>query len=337
MVKVTVLGAAGGIGQPLSLLLKLHPKIEELSLFDVVNVPGVSADLSHINSDANITHHKPSSREDKTALKEALQGTDIVIIPAGVPRKPGMTRDDLFNFNAGIVRSLAQGIAEAAPSALVLVITNPVNSTVAIVKDVFVKAGVYNPKKLCGVTSLDVVRSNTFLAGLFPGEIRPSDLSVNVIGGHSGETIVPIYLQGAAAPFYERLSKEDREKLYHRVRFAGDEVVAAKDGAGLATLSMAYAGYRLADRILQAFDGKDDVVECAFVDLTGTTKGSKEARELTGCHCFALPVKWTKDGIEEIEYEILENVTSDEQKMLDVAIEQLKANIEKGENFVKNN
>ena len=96
-------------------------------------------------------------------LENALTGMDLVIIPAGVPRKPGMTRDDLFNINAGIVRTLCEGIAKCCPKAIVNVISNPVNSTVPIAAEVFKKAGTYDPKRLLGVTTLDVVRANTFV------------------------------------------------------------------------------------------------------------------------------------------------------------------------------
>ena len=96
-------------------------------------------------------------------LENALTGMDLVIIPAGVPRKPGMTRDDLFKINAGIVRSICEGIAKFCPNAIVNLISNPVNSTVPIAAEVFKKAGVYDPKRLLGVTTLDVVRANTFV------------------------------------------------------------------------------------------------------------------------------------------------------------------------------
>jgi len=76
----------------LALLLKMDPKITELSLFDVVRTPGVAADLSHIPTKAKITAFVGSEQSGK-----ALDGADVVVIPAGVPRKPGMTRDDLFN------------------------------------------------------------------------------------------------------------------------------------------------------------------------------------------------------------------------------------------------
>ena len=101
--KVAVLGAAGGIGQALALLLKTQlPSGSELSLYDIAPVtPGVAVDLSHIPTDVKI---KGFSGEDATP---ALEGADVVLISAGVARKPGMDRSDLFNcLNAGIVKNL---------------------------------------------------------------------------------------------------------------------------------------------------------------------------------------------------------------------------------------
>lgn len=336
MVKVTVCGAAGGIGQPLSLLLKLNKNIDELSLFDVVNVPGVGADLSHICSDSATSSFLPESREDKTALAKSLKGSDLVIIPAGVPRKPGMTRDDLFNINASIVRDLAQGISENAPDAFVLIISNPVNSTVPIVAETLKKNGVFNPKKLFGVTTLDIVRANTFISQLFPSESKPTDFNINVIGGHSGETIVPLYSLGNSKKFFEKLDETKQKELIHRVQFGGDEVVQAKNGAGSATLSMAYAGYKLAESILEAVNGKS-VVECTFLNLDDKIKGASEAKKLVGgLDFFSLPVKLGKDGIEEVKYEVLNEISASEKQLLAVAIEQLTKNIDKGVAFIKN-
>ncbi len=73
-----------------------NPRVHELSLYDVVNTPGVGADLSHIDSVATVKAYVGPEQ-----LPQALYGCDLVLIPAGVPRKPGMTRDDLFNINAG--------------------------------------------------------------------------------------------------------------------------------------------------------------------------------------------------------------------------------------------
>jgi malate dehydrogenase len=108
---------------------------------------------------------------------------DVVVIPAGVPRKPGMTRDDLFNTNASIVKTLVEGCAEHCPDAVLAIISNPVNSTVPIAAEVLKAKGVYNPKKVCGVTTLDVCRANTFLAAHMGKD--PSDVDVTVIGGHA--------------------------------------------------------------------------------------------------------------------------------------------------------
>ncbi|KAG7663201.1 uncharacterized protein J8A68_003283 [[Candida] subhashii] len=334
MVKVAVLGAAGGIGQPLSLLLKLNPQVSELSLFDVVNVPGVGADLSHINSDSTTKSYLPVDKEDKTALANALSGSDIVIIPAGVPRKPGMTRDDLFNINASIVKGLAEGIAANCPKAFVLIISNPVNSTVPIVAETLKQKGVYDPAKVFGVTTLDIVRANTFIAQLYPGETKPTDFNVRVIGGHSGETIVPLYSLGETKSYYGKLSAEQQAELIKRVQFGGDEVVQAKNGAGSATLSMAYAGYRLAESILKAVSGAEDIVECTFLNLVDEIKGAKEAKALVnGLDFFSLPVKLSKNGIAEVQYDILNQISESEKKLLGVCIDQLQKNIEKGVTF----
>src|SRR6266498_4420846 len=90
--------------------------------------------------------------------------------------KPGMTRDDLFNINAGIVKGLIEVIAEVAPKAYILIISNPVNSTVPIAAEVLKAKGVFNPQRLFGVTTLDVVRAETFVAEIV-GEQNPQKLN----------------------------------------------------------------------------------------------------------------------------------------------------------------
>lgn len=145
---------------------------------------------------------------ENDGLKQALTGADVVVIPAGIPRKilerkagpvidngigkPGMTRDDLFKINAGIVRDLVKGIAQYSPKAFVLVISNPVNSTVPIAAEILKQADVFDAQRLFGVTTLDVVRAETFVQE-FTGEKDPANTIIPVIGGHSGETIVPLF------------------------------------------------------------------------------------------------------------------------------------------------
>ena len=140
--KIAILGAAGGIGQPLSLLMKQNQLVSHLALYDIVNAPGIAADLSHINTSCVVTGHTGDA-----GLVEALTDAAMVIVPAGVPRKPGMTRDDLFKTNAGIVRGLAANAARVCPKAFMLIISNPVNSTVPIVAEVFKQAGVFEAKR----------------------------------------------------------------------------------------------------------------------------------------------------------------------------------------------
>lgn len=88
--------AGGGIGQPLSLLLKMNKLVTELALYDIAGTAGVAADLSHCNTPVTVSAHTGAEE-----LESCLKGADLVIIPAGIPRKPGMSRDDLFNTNAG--------------------------------------------------------------------------------------------------------------------------------------------------------------------------------------------------------------------------------------------
>ncbi|KAH9853334.1 malate dehydrogenase [Lenzites betulinus] len=311
--KVTVLGAGGGIGQPLSLLLKLNPHVTELSLYDIRGAPGVAADVSHIDTNSEVRGY-PADQ-----LDQALEGTDVVVIPAGVPRKPGMTRDDLFNTNASIVRDLAAAIARVSPKAKVLVISNPVNSTVPIVSAVFEKAGVYDPAHIFGVTTLDVVRAQRFLAGVAGADTK--DTKVTVVGGHSGATIVPLLSQ---TPAGKGVSGEAYQKLVHRIQFGGDEVVKAKDGAGSATLSMAYAGARFTGDLLRAIHGEKGVVVPTFV------KSPLFADQ--GIDFFSSNVELGPNGVEKIHP--LGELTAEEQKLLEACLPDLKANIEKGKKFV---
>ncbi|KAH7362413.1 malate dehydrogenase-like protein [Plectosphaerella cucumerina] len=313
--KVTVLGAAGGIGQPLSLLMKLNPLVTELALYDIRGGPGVAADISHVNTKSTVKGYDPTP----TGLANAIKGSDVILIPAGVPRKPGMTRDDLFNTNASIVRDLAKACAESAPEASLLIIANPVNSTVPICAEVYKARGVYNPKKLFGVTTLDVVRASRFVSEIKGTD--PKDENITVVGGHSGVTIVPLFSQSS----HPDLSANDA--LINRVQFGGDEVVKAKDGAGSATLSMAMAGARMADSILRANNGEKGVVEPTFVD--------SPLYKDQGIDFFSSKVELGPNGVEKIHP--VGEVDAVEQGLLEACFADLKKNIEKGVAFVASN
>lgn len=175
--KVALLGAAGGIGQALALLLTTRlPQDWELSLYDIAPVTaGIPVDLSHIPSPVQV---RVFCGSDATP---ALLNADIVLIVAGVARKPGMDRADLFNVNAGIVRQLIGQVAACAPQALIGIVTNPVNTLVPIAAGVLSQAGVYQPQKLFGITTLDVIRANRYVADL--KGLRPDQIEVQVVGG----------------------------------------------------------------------------------------------------------------------------------------------------------
>ncbi|KAJ6440578.1 malate dehydrogenase, mitochondrial precursor [Purpureocillium lavendulum] len=313
--KVAVLGAAGGIGQPLSLLLKMNTRVTDLALYDIRLGPGVAADVSHVNTKSTVKGYDPTP----SGLAACLEGSDIVLIPAGVPRKPGMTRDDLFNTNASIVRDLAKAVAESAPKAKVLVISNPVNSTVPICAEIFKAKGVYNPKTLFGVTTLDVVRASRFVSEIKGTD--PKDENITVVGGHSGVTIVPLFSQSS----HPDLSSN--AELVKRVQFGGDEVVKAKDGAGSATLSMAMAGARMADSLLRAADGEKGVTEPTFVD--------SPLYKDQGIDFFSSQVELGPNGVEKILP--VGKVDANEEKLIEACLGDLKKNIEKGVAFVAQN
>lgn len=310
--KVAVLGAAGGIGQALALLLKTQlPAGSDLSLYDIAPVtPGVAVDLSHIPTAVKI---KGFSGEDATP---ALQGADVVLISAGVARKPGMDRADLFNVNAGIVRNLIEQVAATCPKALIGIITNPVNTTVAIAAEVLKKAGVYDKNKLFGVTTLDIIRSNTFVAELKGKD--PAALNVPVIGGHSGVTILPLLSQVPGVSFTD----QEVADLTKRIQNAGTEVVEAKAGGGSATLSMGQAAAKFGLSLVRALQGESNVVECAYVEGDGA-----HAR------FFAQPLLLGKNGV--VERKPIGALSTFEEQALQNMLETLKKDIAQGEEFVK--
>jgi len=310
--KVAVLGAAGGIGQALALLLKTQlPAGSELSLYDIAPVtPGVAVDLSHIPTAVKI---EGFSGEDATP---ALKGADVVLISAGVARKPGMDRSDLFNVNAGIVRNLIEQVASTSPKALIGIITNPVNTTVAIAAEVLKKAGVYDKNKLFGITTLDIIRSNTFVAAL-KGK-QPEELNVPVVGGHSGVTILPLLSQIPGVTFTEQEAAE----LTKRSQNAGTEVVEAKAGGGSATLSMGHAAAVFGLSLVRALKGESNIVECAYVEGDG-----EYAR------FFSQPLLLGKNGI--VERRPIGALSAFEQQSLDGMLDTLKKDITLGEEFVK--
>lgn len=292
MARVCVLGAGGGIGQPLALLLKMQlPYGSHLALYDLAGVEGVYADISHVdNAGVSISwaQGKLPPQPNCPELSRLAKNIDVFVIVAGVPRKPGMSRDDLFNVNAGIVLDLVSTCAKSSPKACFCIVTNPVNSTVPIAAAALKKAGCYDRNKLFGVSTLDVVRATQFV-----NEIRaPYNVStVPVVGGHSDITIVPLLSQLAGPT----IDAETTQKLTKRIQEAGTEVVRAKAGKGSATLSMAVAGSRFALNVVAGLIGTSNPVVCTYVD----TSAEAASLGINGLPFCAIPVVLGKNGIQK--------------------------------------
>nr|XP_022919415.1 uncharacterized protein LOC111428206 [Onthophagus taurus] len=313
--KVTLIGAAGGIGAPCLMLLKMNTMIKELNAVDMNKViPGVGMDASHMNFPA-----KTRGFVSPEGLQEGLCNADIVVITAGVPRKPGMSRDDLFKVNADIIKSTAECCAEVCPDAFVVIVTNPLNSVVPIFCKVMEKQKKLNPNKIFGCTTLDNVRASTFVGQL--KNIDPREICVPVVCGHSGETIVPIFSQTKGKIKIELKPNEVAELTKH-VQDAGTEIVKAKAGGGSATLSMAFSAARFTNSILKAMKGETDVVECAYVKA-----------DIAGCKYFATPLILGPCGVQKNLG--IPDLSTYEKCLLEKGIESLKKSIEKGEAYVK--
>lgn len=165
------------------------------------------------------------------------------------------------------------------------------------------KAGVYDKNKLFGVTTLDIIRSNTFVAEL-KGKL-PTEVEVPVIGGHSGVTILPLLSQIPGVSFTEQAAE-----LTKRIQNAGTEVVEAKAGGGSATLSMGQAAARFGLSLVRALQGEKGVVECAYVEGDG-----QYAR------FFSQPLLLGKNGVKSVNPSAL---SAFEQHSLDAMLDTLK-------------
>merc|ERR1719223_2565521 len=179
-----------------------------------------------------------------------------------------MTRADLLGVNAGIAKNIVEACAKYCPDAILGLIVNPVNSVVPAMCELYKKAGL-DPRRICGVTSLDIVRANKFVHEVTGVPLETID--VPVVGGHAGATILPLLSQVPAA---QTLSAEQIAALDKHIQDAGTDVVNAKGGKGSATLSMAYAGAKFGNAVLCGLAGIE-TMECAYV-----MRGRKEKCEL---------------------------------------------------------
>jgi len=321
--KVCVCGGAGGIGQPLSMLMAMDSNVSELCVFDlnIAMVPpnGVAADLSHIETKCAVKGYVMEvGKNPIDYLEECLTGCNLVLVPAGLPRKPGQTRDDLFKINAGIAKGIVEACAKFCPDAILALIVNPVNSIVPAMGELYAKKGL-NPLNIVGVTTLDCVRANKFV-GEITGK-NPNFIKIPVVGGHAGGTILPLFSQDKAAASIDADKIPDLDK---RVQDAGTVVVEAKGGKGSATLSMAYAGARMGSSILAGLAGRRRT-ECAYV----------KSDICEGLPYFTSKVVFGEKGVAKVLP--LGDLSEHETKRLEEVKVQLKAEIETGTAYAKEN
>merc|ERR1712232_596977 len=251
-------------------------------------------------------------------LGECLSGCSLVLVPAGMPRKPGQTRDDLFKINANIAKEVVEACAKHWPNAVVALIVNPVNSVVPAMAELYKKKGL-DPKKIVGVTTLDCVRANKFVAEI--QEVNPRFVRVPVIGGHAGVTIMPVFSQDKHAA---KIPEDKIPALDKHVQDAGTDVVNAKNGKGSATLSMAYAGARLGKAVLAGLAGTP-TTECAYVISS----------IVPDVPYFTSKVTFGKQGVEKVHP--IGKLNQYEETPLAEAIAALKKEVQSGVDYAASN
>ena len=297
--KVALIGA-GQIGGTLALLCGQR-NLGDVVLFDVVEgMPqGKALDLSHLAPVFGLDFKVTGTNNIAD-----IAGADVCVVTSGIPRKPGMSRDDLVKTNADIVRSVAKGIRENAPDALVIVITNPLDAMVYLMQ----KETGFPANRVVGMAGvLDTARYQAFLAEEL--NVSVSSVSAFVLGGH-GDDMVPVrsYTTCGGIPVEKLISTERLDAIEKRVRGAGGEVVALLK-TGSAFYSPAASAIQMVESYL--FDQKR--VLAAAAKLNGEY-GLKEIY-------LGVPVIIGKGGVEKI-LEI--SLTDAEKKALSESAERVQ-------------
>jgi malate dehydrogenase len=216
--KIALIGS-GNIGGELAALCA-REELGDIVLFDIAEkenfAKGKALDLEQngaiLGYDRNIKG---------SANPEDLAGTDVAIVTAGIPRKPGMSRDDLVKINLGIVRAVAENLKKHAPHAFVIVITNPLDAMVYAMQ----QATGFDPARVVGMAGvLDSARFQLFLARA--AGVSTKDVRAMVLGGH-GDTMVPVLSATTinGVPVTQLVKKDDLDKIVQRTREGGGEIV----------------------------------------------------------------------------------------------------------------
>ena len=250
--KIGLIGG-GQIGGNLA-LISAQKELGDVLIFDIPNVEGMikgkALDLMqlrpHDGYDSNITG---------TSNWDDLKNVDVFIITAGLPRKPGMNREDLLEINLGIMKNVANNIKKQAPNSFVIVVSNPLDAMVYA----FHKVSGFNKNQVVGMAgALDSGRFRTFIAMETGYSVQ--DVTCMVLGGH-GDTMVPITRLGTigGVPLQSIISQKRLDEIIERTRFAGGEIVKLF-GNGSAFYAPAQSAIEMAESYLK---DKKRVIPCA--------------------------------------------------------------------------
>lgn len=302
--KVALVGA-GNIGGTLAHLVGLK-ELGDVVLVDVAEgVPqGKALDLAQSSAIEGFNVGLSGSNG-----YEAIAGADVVIVTAGIARKPGMSRDDLVNTNTNIIKTVGEGIKKHAPNAFVIVITNPLDAMVWVMKEV---TG-FNPNKVVGMAGvLDTARFRYFLSEEF--KVSVEDINAFVLGGH-GDTMVPLVrysaVAGVSLPDLVAMGWTTKEKLdaiVQRTRDGGAEIVGLLK-TGSAFYAPASAAVQMAESYLK---DQKRVLPCAAY-LTGQYG-------VNGLY-VGVPVVIGVNGVEKV-VEI--KLNSEEKTLFDKSVDAVK-------------
>jgi len=277
--KLTVVGA-GNVGATVAM------RVAEKELADVVVVDvleGVPAGKA-----LDLAEAAPIERHDAhitgvTNDYSAAQGSDIVVITAGIPRKPGMSRDDLLSTNAGIMKSVVSEITTVAPNTILIVVTNPLDAMCHVA----LETSGFDKTKVIGMAGvLDSARFRTFIA--MELNVSVENTHAFVLGAH-GDTMVPLprYSSVAGIPITELMSAERIEALVDRTRKGGGEIVSLLK-TGSAYYAPASAAVEMAEAMLK---DKKKILPCVTY-----LQGEYGIQNLF----IGVPVKLGSAGVEEI-------------------------------------
>ena len=281
--KIALIGA-GQIGGTLALLAGMK-ELGDVVLFDIAEgMPkGKALDISQTAAvegfDANVIG---------TNDYKDIEGADVVIVTAGVPRKPGMSRDDLVGINTGVIRTVGEAIKQYCPNAFVIVITNPLDAMVWVMQQV---SGLPKHKVVGMAGVLDSARFAHFIADALGASIK--DVNAFVLGGH-GDTMVPVpqytTVAGIPLPALVRMGKISQEKvdaIVQRTRDGGAEIVKLL-GNGSAFYAPAASAIAMAESYLK--DQKRMLPCAAYLN------GEYGVKDLY----VGVPVVIGKNGVEQI-------------------------------------